>query len=62
MAVDLGCEANVGFGSDEPEDLQDLRSQECGDNSNGVGTRKKKKVREGETKLSRVRTRNSIFI
>lgn len=62
MAVDLGCEANIGLGSDEPEDLQDLRSQECGDNSNGVGTMIKKKVREGETKLSRVRTRNSIFI
>lgn len=38
MVVDLGCEANVGFGSDEPEDLEDLRSQECEDNSNSVKT------------------------
>jgi len=45
MAGDLGCEANIGLGSDEPEDLQDLRSQECGDNSNGIETMIKKSQR-----------------
>lgn len=38
MVVDLGCEANIGLGSDEREDLKDLRSQECGDNSDSAGT------------------------